>query len=189
MTSEFEELTALDAAGALTDAERGRLRALLAEASAADRELASVLYAAAAAMGEAVGYAPGGTPSPALRDRLMARVQVPGSFSVLAAQLPWLATPFGGLRMKVLAHDVNRNSAVLFMQAEPGVRYPPHHHTGAEECYVISGELHVMGSVLHQGDFHHAEADSDHGELYTPTGAEVLLVATASDYGLQPPPA
>lgn len=187
MTSELEELTALDAAGALGEAERERLRALLHAASPSDREAAAALYAAATGLAHGGPATPG--PSPAVRDRLMARVSTPGSFSVIANQLPWLETPFEGLRMKVLAHDVTRNAAVLFMQAEAGVRYPPHHHTGPEECYVVSGELHVMGTVLHAGDFHHADLDSDHGELYTPTGVEVLLVVAASDYGLQPPPA
>lgn len=189
MTSELEELTALDAAGALTDAERTRLQALLANADPAERKAAAEIYAAAAVLGAALGAEEDLAPPPALRARIMARVGVPGSFSVFAAQLPWLPTPFEGLRMKVLAHDAARNSAVLFMHAEAGVRYPPHHHSGAEECYVISGELHVMGTVLHAGDLHHAEADSDHGELYTPTGVEVLLVVAASDYGLQPAPA
>lgn len=189
MTSELEELTALDAAGALTDGDHARLRGLLDAATQADRDDAATLYAAARALGEAAGLAADRTPSPAVRDRLMARIRVPGSFSVMAEHLPWLSTPFEGLRMKVLSHDVTHNTAVLFMRAEAGAHYPPHHHSSAEECYVIAGELHVMGSVLHAGDFHHAEADSDHGELYTPTGVDVLLVAAASDYGLQPAPA
>jgi hypothetical protein len=47
---------------------------------------------------------------------------------------------------------------------------------------VIRGSLTVEGRVLHAGDFHHAEGDSDHGEQWTDAGVEVLLVAAASDY-------
>ena len=47
---------------------------------------------------------------------------------------------------------------------------------------MISGSLTVEGRVLRAGDFHHAEGDSDHGELSTDEGVEVLLVASASDY-------
>jgi hypothetical protein len=36
--------------------------------------------------------------------------------------------------------------------------------------------------VLRPGDFHYAEGNSDHGELWTDDGVEVLLVAAASDY-------
>jgi anti-sigma factor ChrR (cupin superfamily) len=70
----------------------------------------------------------------------------------------------------------------MLLKAEPGARYPAHRHSGPEECYVISGSVTVEGRVLHAGDFHHAEGDSDHGEQWTDEGVEVLLVAAASDY-------
>jgi hypothetical protein len=46
----------------------------------------------------------------------------------------------------------------------------------------ISGSLIVDGQILRAGDFHHAESESDHAELWTDEGVEVLLVAAASDY-------
>jgi hypothetical protein len=64
----------------------------------------------------------------------------------------------------------------------PGVRFPPHHHTGDEECYVISGSLIACGRRLVAGDFHHAEGGSDHGELFTEEGCRVLLVVPPEDY-------
>ena len=39
-----------------------------------------------------------------------------------------------------------------------------------------------MFRVLRAGDFHHADADSDHGEIMTTEGAEVLLVGAIEDY-------
>jgi hypothetical protein len=47
---------------------------------------------------------------------------------------------------------------------------------------VISGSLNVEGQLLRAGDFHHADAESDHSDLWTDEGAEVLLVTAASDY-------
>jgi hypothetical protein len=47
---------------------------------------------------------------------------------------------------------------------------------------VISGSLNVEGQVLRAGDFHHAEAESDHSDQWTDEGVEVLLVGAASDY-------
>ena len=47
---------------------------------------------------------------------------------------------------------------------------------------MISGSVIVEGRVLRAGDFHHAEADSDHGEAWTAEGVELLLVASASGY-------
>ena len=42
--------------------------------------------------------------------------------------------------------------------------------------------LVVEGQLLRPGDFHHAEGESDHGELRTAEEVEVLLVAAARDY-------
>jgi hypothetical protein len=47
---------------------------------------------------------------------------------------------------------------------------------------VIRGSVVIEGRVLRAGDFHHAEADSEHGEIHTDEGVEVLLVAAARDY-------
>lgn len=42
--------------------------------------------------------------------------------------------------------------------------------------------LVAEGQLLRAGDFHHAEGGSDHGELHTDEGVEVMLVGAASDY-------
>ncbi len=121
-------------------------------------------------------------PSPDLRERLLARVAASQVYSVRATDGQWLASAIPGITVKVLSMDRARNSATLLVRAEPGAVYPPHRHSGNEDCYVLSGSIQVAGQRLFAGDFHHAEADSDHGELSTETGAEVLLVVAASDY-------
>ena len=68
------------------------------------------------------------------------------------------------------------------IRAEPGAVYPSHKHHGAEECFVISGSVVIDGRVLRAGDFHHADEDSDHGEITTTEGADVLLVGAVEDY-------
>ena len=40
----------------------------------------------------------------------------------------------------------------------------------------------IDGRVLRAGDFHHADEHSDHGEIMTIEGAEVLLVGAIDDY-------
>ena len=95
----------------------------------------------------------------------------------------WL-TPMRGIQMKILSLDRGRDSATLLMKVAPGTTYPAHHHKGPEECYVISGQVTIHGQVLTAGDFHHAEPGSDHEEMISIPGCEVLLVVTASDYGL-----
>ena len=121
-------------------------------------------------------------PSPALRDRIMARVladepAVPAGYVFsLAATDRWFPHPVPGIRMRVLS--VNRDSgyATLLLDVEPGTRFPAHHHEGAEECYVISGAVYTLGRRMGPGDFLHAEGGTDHGELWTDVGAQVLLI-------------
>ena len=125
-----------------------------------------------------------GAPEPSgdLRTRLMARVEASKVYSVRASDGPWLASAIPGITVKVLSLDRERNMATLLIRAEPGAVYPSHHHSTGEDCYVVSGSILVAGQRLFAGDFHYADAGSDHGELSTETGAEVLLVAAASDY-------
>jgi anti-sigma factor ChrR (cupin superfamily) len=99
-----------------------------------------------------------------------------------AGEGSWVQTAVPGVRIKVLSIDRVRDRVMMLLRAEPGARYPAHRHSGPEECYVIRGSVVVEGRLLRAGDFHHAEGDSDHAELWTEDGVEVLLVASASDY-------
>ena len=129
-----------------------------------------------------------GEPSPADRARLMARVRQPEArpgFSFrLASEDDWLPHPVPGIRMKVLAMDRQRGIATLLLDVAPGTVFPAHHHGTDEECYVISGTLVACGRTIGPGDFHHADGGSDHGELRTETGCQVLLVAEPEEYML-----
>jgi len=180
MTQDLEELVVLDAAGALDESEQRTLRTRLSGASAEDRAAAAQLYEMAAQM--AVDGAPPIAPSSRVREQLVARVDTSRLYSLRAHEGAWGPGPVPGTRVKLLSLDRRRNSATLLMRVDPGAVYPPHHHSGGEDCYVISGEIIVAGQRLRAGDFHRAEPDSDHGTLSSETGAEVLLVVSASDY-------
>ena len=129
----------------------------------------------------------GPAPRPIVKTRLMARITekapLPAGFSLrFAPEEDWIPHPVPGIRMKVLS--VNRRSgyATLLLDVQPGTRFPAHHHDGDEECYVISGSVHTLGRRLGPGDFVHADAGTDHAELWTDEGARVLLVVQAEDY-------
>ena len=119
-------------------------------------------------------------PRAEVRQQLLARLvdpPEPAGFSFhFAADPAWLPHPVPGIRMKVLAKNRRSGYATLLLDVAPGTRFPPHHHGGAEECYVISGSLYTCGRRLEAGDFIHADADTDHGELWTQSGCRVLLV-------------
>ena len=133
----------------------------------------------ALALAEAAG---GPVPRPVAKSRLLERVSATTGFVFrLAAEDDWQPHPIAGIRMKVLAMNRMSGYATLLLDVAPGVRFPAHHHRGDEECYVISGSVHSMGQRLGPGDFLHAAAGTDHGELWSPDGARVLLIVSPED--------
>ena len=176
---DIQALALADAIGALDPDERRELETRLATLPPDVRANVGHLYHASV---EIAASASGEEPSPAVRDALLARVTAPSNHTITAADGAWIQTAVPGVRIKILAIDRTRDRVTMLLKAAPGARYPAHRHSGPEECYVISGSLFVEGRVLRAGDFHHAEGDSDHGEIWTEEGADVLLVATASDY-------
>ena len=128
----------------------------------------------------------GPAPAADVRRKLMLRIAepaVPAGFAFHhASDDRWLPHPVPGIRMKVLALNKKRGYATLLLDVEPGTRFPAHHHGGAEECYVVSGSIFTCGRRLGPGDFVHADADTDHGELWTDEGAMVILVVPPEEH-------
>ena len=129
-------------------------------------------------------------PRPEVKARLLAQITAPPapdgfSFS-FDAEGGWMPHPLPGIRMKVLSINRAANYATVLFDVAPGVRFPPHHHRTAEACYVLSGSLYTCGRHLGPGDFVHADADTDHAELYTEEGCRVLLVVTPEEYFPEP---
>jgi anti-sigma factor ChrR (cupin superfamily) len=132
---------------------------------------------------------PEAAPRPAVKAQLMARIasdaggSLPRGFRFhLDADDEWRPYPVPGIRMKVLAVNRRTGYATLLLDVAPGTRFPAHHHDGDEECYVIAGSVNTLGRRLGPGDFVHADAGTDHAELWTDEGARVLLVVPADDH-------
>ena len=113
---------------------------------------------------------------------MLAAARTPSRYSVTASDADWFDTGLPGIRAKVLARDLARDMVTMLIRAEAGAVYPSHTHHAPEECYVVRGSVVIDGRVLHAGDFHHADAHSDHGEITTADGAEVLIVGASEDY-------
>ena len=177
---DLQALALADAIGALDPDERRDLEARLAALPPHLRAEVAALYDASVEIAASV---PDETPSPHVREALLARIAAPANHTITAAEGTWVESAVRGVRMKILAIDRARDRVTMLLKGEPGARYPAHRHSGPEECYVISGSLNIEGRILRAGDFHHAEGDSDHGEAWSDEGMEVLLVASASDYG------
>ena len=175
------ELVALDAVGALEDAEQRSLRERLASATPDERKLSAQLYDAAAMLAvETADHAL--LPSAGTRERVLARITGRSLYSVRAAEGKWVTSDIPGVRVKILSLDRERDVVVMLLRVEPGSSYPAHGHSAPEECYVISGEITIHGQRLGAGDFHHAEPGTHHDVIVSERGAEVLLVASPRDY-------
>jgi anti-sigma factor ChrR (cupin superfamily) len=176
---DVQALALADVIGALDADERQDFDEHLAVLPADVRGEVAHLYDAAV---EISSTTTGEAPPPHVRTALLATVAVPSNHTVNASENDWVQTPVRGVWMKILAIDRARDRVTMLLRGEPGTTYPAHRHTGLEECYVIRGSLTVEGRLLRAGDFHHAEAESRHGEVHTDEGVEVLLVAAARDY-------
>jgi anti-sigma factor ChrR (cupin superfamily) len=176
---DVEALALADAIGALDPEERrlldSRVAALPPDAAGEVARLYNTVLPLAMSAGER-------SPSPSVRQALLAKLAPSPNYTLTAADGEWIDPGLPRIRMKILALDRARDRVTLLIRAEAGARYPAHRHSAPEECYVVSGSVVIDGHVLRAGDFHHAEDSTAHGEITTDEGAEVLLVAAASDY-------
>jgi quercetin dioxygenase-like cupin family protein len=177
--ADLEGLVLADAIGALDADERVELQARLDALTPEQTVEGAHLYEAAGAMAQSV---PQLDPPARVRERVLAAARTPSRYNVWAADAAWTETGVPGIRARVLAVDRARSLVTLVVRAEPGAVYPPHMHHGPEECYVINGSVIVDGRVLRAGDFHHVDENSEHGEIATTEGAEVLIVGAVEDY-------
>jgi anti-sigma factor ChrR (cupin superfamily) len=175
----IEALALADAVGALDADEQRELQALVAGLSTDDQGEVARLYDSALALAASVEQV---DPPSRVRDRVLAAVKTPGRYTVWAQSSEWVESGLPGIRVRVLSVDRSRGLVTMTLQADPGAVYPSHRHSGPEECYVLKGSVVIDGRILRAGDFHHADEDSDHGEITTVEGAEVLLVGAIADY-------
>lgn len=179
ISDELEALALADSVGALDPDEQAALQARVAALSEDEQAEVGRIYETARLIAEC---APPAEPSPHVRTRVLAAARTPTRYTVYGADGDWVETGLPGITAKVLAVDKVRALATLLIRAEPGAVYPSHKHHGPEECYVIRGSVWIDGRELRAGDFHHADEDSDHAEITTTDGAEVLVVGAIEDY-------
>jgi anti-sigma factor ChrR (cupin superfamily) len=177
--AELEALVLADSVGALDRDERAELQARLAALTPEQRSEVAHVYDVASTV--ALTAAPLEPPA-RVRERVLAAARKPARYTAWAADAAWIDTGLPGIRARVLAVDKVRSLVTLVIRAEPGAIYPSHKHHGPEECFVIRGSVVIDGHVLRPGDFHHADEDSEHGEITTTEGAEVLVVGAVADY-------
>jgi anti-sigma factor ChrR (cupin superfamily) len=183
----MEELAPLYALDALEGAEKEVFEAHLRSGCAVCEEEVRELREVSGAVGQATPA----DPPPGLRDRLLARVlQAPpkpgivfhdgGLLVARSEEVPWRQV-VPGVEFKRLFVDRARKYSTSMIRMNPGSRYPSHRHRDVEELFILSGELHVSGQVLHSGDYCRAEVDTVHDETYSQSGCVFLLIASQQD--------
>lgn len=206
---ELQQLTALEALGALDGADLARLRDRLESDPAAREELRRFLDVAAAM----ASTAPLRRPSRAVRSRVMERIAKQGQagrggassdagvspssspsrareigeplregFQFVGRDLAWMDAPLPGMRFKVLSAGPSQDYAMLEVELSAGAHYPEHEHLGAEDLYLLTGDLRTEGVLLGPGDLFHAEPGTNHEGLWTSGGCTALLIVSKAAF-------
>lgn len=101
-----------------------------------------------------------------------------------SAEVAW--QPFSpGIDYKLLSVDTLRANQTMLVRMEAGARYAAHRHADVEELFLLSGDLHVAGEVMHTGDYCRAEAGTEHGETHSDSGCLFLLIASQHNQPLE----
>lgn len=188
---ELQQLTALQALGALDGGEADRLRQRLSEDPVAAAELTRFLDVAASLS----GWVRLAQPSASVRARVMERIRqtpqvregatvgakaaeppAPEGLHFLRSDQPWLPAPLPGARFKLISHGEHQSYIMLMIELAPGAGYPEHDHFGVEDMYILTGDLQSEGRTLGPGDSLHAEPGSHHHELRSINGCTALMV-------------
>jgi len=178
MTDELHALILADAIGALDADEQLALQAELSALPPAAQDEAGRLYDTALLVAVSADTQ---EPPPELRARVIAAAVAPRNYTI-TSDSAWADSGHAGIEAKILAIDRERGLVTMLLRGQVGAIYPSHRHTTPEECYVLRGRISVGDLVLNAGDFHHANADSDHDRIQVLDDAEVLLVAGIEDY-------
>lgn len=178
MTDDLHALILADAIGALDVDEQSALHAAMAALAPEDQDAAGQLYDAALLVAVSADQH---EPPPALRERVLAAAVATRTYTI-TSDSAWSDSGHAGIDAKILAIDRERGIVTMVLRGKAGAVYPSHRHTVPEECYVMRGRISVGSLVLNAGDFHHANADSDHDQIHVLEDSEVLLVAGIDDY-------
>lgn len=87
--------------------------------------------------------------------------------------LPWQATPFPGIEIKVLMQNQDTGLLTALTRFAPGAKLPLHEHTDVEQSFVLEGSLVDDEGTASAGNYVWRPAGSVH-EAHAPEGALVL---------------
>lgn len=83
-----------------------------------------------------------------------------------------------GVVAKVLSYDSVSHRVTSLLRIAPGTSYAPHRHAAAEELYVLEGGCLCGGRELAVGDYHRAEAGTEHHDTSSDDGCLLLVISS-----------
>ena len=83
-----------------------------------------------------------------------------------------------GVSAKMLSFDTVYRRATTLLRIAPGTSYAPHRHTEMEELFVLEGGCRVAGRELTAGDYHRAEAGTEHHDTSSDDGCLLLIISS-----------
>lgn len=126
------------------------------------------------------------TPPTSLRSRLLDRVRnethlprrsLPPLTFVRASEGTWQEMA-PGVTAKILHFDPVSRRATALVRMAPGSVYAPHRHAEPEEFYVLEGGCFCGGQELAAGDYHRAEAGTEHHDTSSDDGCLLLIISS-----------
>lgn len=121
---------------------------------------------------------PKAKPATAVKERLMARleagVESSGSFVVAATDRKW-SIIFPGVKECELSRADGRLSRLL--RIKKGFILPPHKHREIEQAFILEGRCYSGKTLLEQGDYFFAHADTKHATVKAIEDCLILLIA------------
>jgi quercetin dioxygenase-like cupin family protein len=83
-----------------------------------------------------------------------------------------------GVTAKVLSFDPASRRTTALLRFAPETSYAPHRHTEVEELYVLEGGCSIAGREMTVGDYHRAEAGTEHYDTSTDEGCLLLVMSS-----------
>lgn len=90
-----------------------------------------------------------------------------------------------GVTAKVLSFDPASRRTTALLRFSPETIYAPHRHTEVEELYVLEGGCTIAGREMTVGDYHRAEAGTEHYDTSTDEGCLLLVISSPYNEMLQ----
>jgi len=91
------------------------------------------------------------------------------------------------MRFKVVSAGEQQDYVMLEVELAAGAHYPEHDHLGAEDLYVLTGDLQTEGMRLRPGDSFHAEPGTHHEGLRSEGGCTALLIVSRAAFATMQP--